>query len=157
ASEDGTGRGSPLVVETLRSHPRPGSNSLGALSFTERRREGGRNLETIEELAYTLRNPGDGGGGASLAQVSTGAAGRRLTPKEWERLMGFEDDYTLIPYPRTNLAKDGPRYKAIGNSISVPTLRWIGRRIQMVDEILQRAQQDGQNPTGCSQSKGALP
>lgn len=50
--------------------------------------------------------------------------------------MGFQDDYTLIPYPRKKLAADGPRYKAIGNSISVPTLRWIGRRIQTVEAIL---------------------
>ena len=64
------------------------------------------------------------------------AAVRRLTPKEWERLMGFADDYTLIPYPRKKLAADGPRYKAIGNSISVPTLRWIGQRISKVDAIL---------------------
>ncbi len=64
------------------------------------------------------------------------AAVRRLTPKEWERLMGFDDDYTLIPYPRKKLAADGPRYKAIGNSISVPTLRWIGQRIERVDGII---------------------
>ena len=44
--------------------------------------------------------------------------------------------YTNIPYPRAKQAKDGPRYKAIGNSISVPTLRWIGQRIQTVEEVL---------------------
>lgn len=49
--------------------------------------------------------------------------------------MGLEDNYTLIPYPRLKLAADGPRYKAIGNSIAVPTLRWIGKRIQTVDEF----------------------
>ena len=59
---------------------------------------------------------------------------RRLTPRECERLQGFTDDYTLIPV-RGKLAADGPRYRAIGNSMAVPVMRWIGRRIQMVDAI----------------------
>jgi len=52
----------------------------------------------------------------------------RLTPREHERLQGFPDDYTLIPY-RGKPATDSPRFKALGNSIAVPVLRWIGRRI----------------------------
>ena len=59
---------------------------------------------------------------------------RRLTPREWERLQGFRDDYTLIPY-RGRSAADGPRYKALGNSKAVPVVRWIGRRIQMVEDM----------------------
>jgi DNA (cytosine-5)-methyltransferase 1 len=59
---------------------------------------------------------------------------RRLTPRECERLQGFPDDYTLIPY-RGKPAADGPRYKALGNSMAVPCMAWIGRRIQMVSEI----------------------
>jgi DNA (cytosine-5)-methyltransferase 1 len=59
---------------------------------------------------------------------------RRLTPRECERLQGFPDDYTLIPY-RGRPAADGPRYKALGNSMAVPCMRWIGRRIQIVDAI----------------------
>ena len=65
--------------------------------------------------------------------VSVGAAVRRLTPRECERLQGFPDDYTLIPY-RNKPAADGPRYKAMGNSMAVPVMRWIGERIQMVGE-----------------------
>jgi len=57
---------------------------------------------------------------------------RRLTPRECERLQGFPDDYTLIPY-RGKLAADGPRYKALGNSMAVPVMRWLGERIQKVD------------------------
>ena len=53
---------------------------------------------------------------------------RRLTPRECERLMGLDDDYTLITH-RGKPAADGPRYRAIGNSIAIPDLRWIGRRI----------------------------
>jgi len=58
---------------------------------------------------------------------------RRLTPRECERLQGFPDDYTLIPY-RNGMSKDGPRYKALGNAMAVPVVRWIGERIQMVTE-----------------------
>jgi DNA (cytosine-5)-methyltransferase 1 len=53
---------------------------------------------------------------------------RRLTPRECERLQGFPDDYTAIPY-RGKAAADGPRYTALGNSMAVPVMRWIGQRI----------------------------
>ena len=59
---------------------------------------------------------------------------RRLTPRECERLQGLPDDYTFIPY-RGKSAADGPRYRAIGNSMAVPVMRWIGERIQLVDGI----------------------
>jgi DNA (cytosine-5)-methyltransferase 1 len=63
---------------------------------------------------------------------------RRLTPRECERLQGFPDDYTLVPY-RNKLASDGPRYKALGNSMAVPVMRWIGERIGMVESVTERA------------------
>jgi DNA (cytosine-5)-methyltransferase 1 len=52
---------------------------------------------------------------------------RRLTPLECERLQGFPDNYTAIPK-----AKDGPRYKALGNSMARNCMEWIGQRIQLV-------------------------
>lgn len=57
---------------------------------------------------------------------------RRLTPRECERLQGFPDDYTLIPIRGKSAADcpDGPRYKALGNSMAVPCMRWIGERIE---------------------------
>ena len=60
---------------------------------------------------------------------------RRLTPKECERLQGFPDDWTKIPYrgKPADECPDGPRYKAIGNSMAVPVMRWIGERIAMAD------------------------
>ncbi len=61
---------------------------------------------------------------------------RRLTPRECERLQGFPDDYTLVEY-RGKPAADGPRYKALGNSMAVPVMRWIGKRIAAVDAILR--------------------
>ncbi len=51
--------------------------------------------------------------------------------RECERLQGFPDDYTAIPY-RGKPASDGPRYKALGNSMAVPVMRWIGERIGQV-------------------------
>jgi len=65
------------------------------------------------------------------------AAVRRLTPIECERLQGFPDDFTQIPW-RNKPAEDcpdGPRYKAMGNSMAVPVMRWIGERIQMVESL----------------------
>ena len=55
---------------------------------------------------------------------------RRLTPVECERLQGFPDGYTNIAWRKRNEAPDGPRYKALGNSMAVPCMRWIGERIQ---------------------------
>lgn len=69
----------------------------------------------------------------SHAVISTSAV-RRLTPRECERLQGFPDDYTLVPH-RKKPAADGPRYKALGNSMAVPVMRWIGERIQHVEGI----------------------
>lgn len=64
---------------------------------------------------------------------------RRLTPTECERLQGFPDGYTAIPYKgkTERNCSDGPRYKALGNSWAVPCVRWIGRRIQMVEDIIK--------------------
>ena len=62
---------------------------------------------------------------------------RRLTPTECERLQGFPDGFTQIPYrnkPAEN-CPDGPRYKALGNSMAVPVMRWIGERIQAVEAL----------------------
>jgi DNA (cytosine-5)-methyltransferase 1 len=66
--------------------------------------------------------------------VATNMAVRRLTPRECERLQGFPDDYTLVEY-RKKPAADGPRYRALGNSMAVPVMRWIGERIQQVDRL----------------------
>ena len=54
---------------------------------------------------------------------------RRLTPVECERLQGFPDGYTNIPWREKPESPDGPRYKALGNSWAVPVVRWIGQRI----------------------------
>lgn len=66
--------------------------------------------------------------------VIQASAVRRLTPTECERLQGFPDGYTLIRV-RGKPAADRPRYKALGNSMAVPVMRWIGTRIQAVEVV----------------------
>jgi len=80
-------------------------------------------------------------GGVSLPLDTSGAslgvlqgAPRRLTPRECERLQGFPDDWTAIEH-RGRPAKDAPRYRAIGNSMAVPVMEWIGRRIELVSRV----------------------
>jgi DNA (cytosine-5)-methyltransferase 1 len=62
---------------------------------------------------------------------------RRLTPIECERLQGFPDNYTRIPYRNKEASDcpDGPRYKAMGNSMAVPVMRWIGERINLINNL----------------------
>jgi DNA (cytosine-5)-methyltransferase 1 len=133
ASEDGTG---PLLSDDLSLTRASRTNDqvlfTPAVAFTERGRADGRALETQEEVAYCLRNPGEGGGGSSRGSVSTASSVRRLTPTECERLQGFPDGWTAVPY-RGKPASDGPRYRALGNSMAVPVMRWLGERIALVD------------------------
>ena len=86
-----------------------------------------------EDVAFTVAATQD----QTLLQPSNYIV-RRLTPRECERLQGFPDDYTLIAYNGKPVEQcpDGPRYKALGNSMAVPVMRWIGERIQMVQDML---------------------
>ncbi len=84
------------------------------------------------ELSPSLEG---GGGGNNKPALLQHMAVRRLTPRECERLQGFPDDYTLIPF-RGKPAADGNRYKALGNSMAVPVMRWLGERIKLIDETM---------------------
>jgi len=75
----------------------------------------------------TLKARMDGGRHDGVMQPNM--AVRRLTPVECERLQGFPDGYTNIPWRKKDESPDGPRYKALGNSWAVPVVRWIGERI----------------------------
>ncbi|MCW5706917.1 MAG: DNA cytosine methyltransferase [Shinella sp.] len=120
-------------------------------SVALRGRDGGATAELGDEVASALRASG---GGSDKAHVLTCATGddfegrllpsnetgwsewagwrvRRLMPVECERLQGMPDNYTQVPY-RGKPAADGPRYKAIGNSMAVPCVEWLGRRIAQV-------------------------
>lgn len=209
ASEDGTGRGTPIVPVCIHSDAigrtgdakTPSLDAAGALrirdpgigivedgssynlmangqphavAFQERGRDGGRSVEWQEDLAYSLNAPAGGGrrqemniawsimpqnsskdykarevdvaqplmaggpvggnqGGDFIQQAW---AVRRLTPRECERLQGFPDDFTSVPYNGKSAA-DGPRYKALGNSMAVNAMRWIGQRIDIMEQLIQ--------------------
>lgn len=106
---------------------------VGALAI--RGREDGSSLEArYDGTSNAILTPSGGRGGIGVGAIHVNMAVRRLTPKECERLQGFPDGYTDIPVGKKNKpAPDGPRYKALGNSMAVPCMRWLGRRIAMVD------------------------
>lgn len=86
--------------------------------------------------ALTTRSAAEEDGtGRGNPIVNAGMAVRRLTPVECERLQGFPDDYTRIPWKKKSAEEcpDGGRYKALGNSMAVNCMRWIGRRIELVE------------------------
>lgn len=179
ASEDGTGRGTPLVpvafntvatldartnaggfpgsdgaagghvvpvafaiqAGALRTNPNSGPDGIGvqadhaytlearaevqAIAFQSKQSASAK-CPSFDEVAPTLDVAKAGGMAAQI-----GMAVRRLTPRECERLQGFPDDYTAIPWrgKPADQCPDGPRYKALGNSWAVPCVRWIGQRI----------------------------
>lgn len=109
---------------------------MPAIAFQERGRADGPNLEIGGDIAFALTAP-KGGGRAQERNVLTPTMSvRRLTERECERLQGFSDGHTDVPY-RGKPAAGGPRYKAIGNSWAVPVVAWIGRRIDAVEAIRQ--------------------
>lgn len=186
-SEDGTGRGTPLVpvafdskasqpqaledgvTPTLRAMNHAGihANAGGqmAVAFDMRGREGG----AMPEGPHDTANIRAASGGSSRSYVAQGQpvvafnarqdpdvsgdvahpigtkdtghgilhrwAVRRLTPLECERLQGFPDGYTDVPYRGRSQTPDGPRYKALGNSFAVNVVDWIGQRIELVEKM----------------------
>lgn len=145
---EGTGSAIQNSSNTLVSQP---------VAFQERGREGGRNVETQEEIAYSLNASAQGGRRNEMNVLDTAWRVRRLTPEECELLQGFPIGYTLLPAKGGRLRKgpdlaqtiaylldlgmdeltaiqcahspDGPRYKALGNSWAINVVRWIGKRI----------------------------
>lgn len=86
------------------------------------------------DVAQPFMARGPVGGNQGGDYVAQAWAVRRLTPRECERLQGFPDDFTAITY-RGKPAADGPRYKALGNSMAVNVMRWIGERIAYVEAV----------------------
>jgi DNA (cytosine-5)-methyltransferase 1 len=84
----------------------------------------------VEPTGPLLKGSPTGGGRPLPAVCFSPMQVRRLTPVECERLQGFPDGYTNIPWRGKPESPDGPRYKALGNSWAVPNVRWIGERIQ---------------------------
>jgi DNA (cytosine-5)-methyltransferase 1 len=98
---------------------------LDGVAVHENQRSECREMDQSQGLTKGGGKPGQGYPAARQAGCV-----RRLTPVECERLQGFPDDYTLIPWKKA-AAPDGPRYKALGNSMAVPVMRWIGLRLHL--------------------------
>jgi DNA (cytosine-5)-methyltransferase 1 len=142
ASEDGTGRGTPLVPIAFHPTQEPIS-SVGVVHALGTGSSGGCASAAVAfDAAPTLTSANNPSRSPQSAEVTMQVAAvhrasmqvRRLTPRECERLMGFGDYYTLVPY-RGKPAADGPRYKALGNSMAVNVMDWIGQRIATVEEL----------------------
>ncbi|WP_313033754.1 DNA cytosine methyltransferase [Stenotrophomonas acidaminiphila] len=159
ASEDGTGRGTPLVpvlpfdTTQITSATNGSSPKLGdpchplcagahapAIAFDCK--ASGQAGFGVGDIASTMRSMDHAdshqNGGGHLA-VQQGMQVRRLTPRECERLQGAPDDWTLVPNVKGKPMADGPRYRMLGNSFAVPVIRWIGQRIQIAHTWLLRA------------------
>ena len=102
-----------------------------------------RNQSVSDDVTMTLQSKSNGGYSLNYQPgiLQPTMAIRRLTPTECERLQGFPDGWTKIPYRNKpeEVCPDGPRYKACGNSMAVPVMRWIGERIQMVEQLMKDA------------------
>lgn len=130
------GADASAIAPTLRSMGHDGSHAngggqvaiaiqAGAIKENPNHGPDGIGVRTNDQ-AYTLEAR------AEVQAVAVASAVRRLTPMECERLQGFPDNHTLIPW-RGKMAPDGPRYKALGNSMAVPVMRWIGERISQMN------------------------
>jgi DNA (cytosine-5)-methyltransferase 1 len=99
------------------------------LAFKPGQSEAAGGTFVTEEFAPTLQAQNNGS--TAVPAISRASAVRRLTPTECERLQGFPDNHTLIPWKKkpASACPDGPRYKALGNSMAVPCMAWIGNRI----------------------------
>lgn len=100
-----------------------------------------RNQSVSDDVTSTLQSKSNGGYSLNYQPgvLQPTMAIRRLTPTECERLQGFPDGWTKIPYRNKpeEVCPDGPRYKACGNSMAVPVMRWIGKRIEMVEQLMK--------------------
>jgi DNA (cytosine-5)-methyltransferase 1 len=149
ASEDGTGRGTPLVPVAFSAKDYGADASsiaptLRAMGHGDSHANGGGQVAVAQPICTDMRGHGDGLTAPTLRAketandfapmvTQTAMQVRRLTPVECERLQGFPDSYTNIPWRKKDESPDGPRYKALGNSMAVPVMRWIGERIAKVD------------------------
>ena len=105
-------------------------------AYAEEKQGGGKGFLGQEELSATLSTRNDQFLHTEDSHMN-GLTIRRLTPLECERLQGFPDGWTDIPWRGREHAPDGPRYKALGNSMAVPVMRWIGEGIQLVEEAAE--------------------
>jgi DNA (cytosine-5)-methyltransferase 1 len=142
-----------IQAGALRTNPASGPDGVGIQEHIAYTLEAGAEVQAIAfsckdngadatvELSPTLRSMGHAGshqnGGGQMA-IFWRMVVRRLLPTECEALQGFDKNYTRVPNGKKMLA-DGPRYKALGNSMCVNVMRYIGERIQAAaNEVIER-------------------
>jgi DNA (cytosine-5)-methyltransferase 1 len=127
------GQTSATITEAVGGTNTSGPKVMHSIDFRN-------NRYNEEQIAGTLQSKESGGYSLNytMGVHQPPMAIRRLTPKECERLQGFPDDWTKVPYRNKDADQcpDGPRYKACGNSMAVPVMRWIGQRIQLIEKII---------------------
>ena len=150
AGEYGTGRGTLLVIDMGGNKGMNGGGiGVGAVAFHENQLAEVRTSDVAWALGSGGGKPGtrypavatpsgEAGATAPLDRRSGVMSVRRLTPRQREcaRLQGFPDSYLDITY-RGKPAADGNKYRALGNSMAVPVVSWLGKRIQLVEETMR--------------------
>lgn len=121
------------IAHTLgRNHGQENAIFSEPFTLAIRGRNEGSTVEIRNDgVANALLTPNGGRAGMGVGAISWGMQVRRLMPVECERLQGFPDNHTQISWRGKEATEcpDGPRYRAIGNSMAVPVMRWIGERI----------------------------
>lgn len=137
---DDTGSHPPLrSMGHLGGHQNAGGHA--AVAFSIMPMNSGKDYKARPtEVAQPLMAGGPTGGNQGGDYVAAAWAVRRLSCRECERLQGFRDDYTDVPYRGRNETPDGPRYKALGNSMAVNVMEWIGARIALVEDVIGGAE-----------------
>jgi DNA (cytosine-5)-methyltransferase 1 len=141
----GNSQGNLAVAFTTEQTPK--FNQDQALTLTKQSPTGGGQPQCVMHsvVAPTLTAANDPSRSPQSSEVTqqvysvyqSSMAVRRLTPVECERLQGFSDNYTDIK-SKGKPTPDGPRYKALGNSMAVPVMAWIGQRIEQVEAICKQ-------------------
>ena len=123
--------GDGLIVGALAADA--GAQQQNYVAFAMRGREEG-NVPEVNGDGSVVAGLRAASGGSTRDMIACSSVVRRLTPTECERLQGFPDGWTQVPVGNKPTA-DGPRYKQLGNSMAVPVMAWIGRRIAMVERL----------------------
>jgi DNA (cytosine-5)-methyltransferase 1 len=168
-SEDGTGRGTPIVIDRAAFNQGVNAQYEPHIEATETMdtliSKGPHAVGVAQPIAFQpgnlMRRAGsdpsteafptikcDAGDQSPHVATVTPMAVRRLTPEECEALQGFPKGYSRIPWKGKPASEcpDGPRYKACGNSMAVPVMRWVGERIALVDKLISQTQPEQPKP-----------
>ena len=120
----------PTLVQTLTASMGTGGNRVPPVYCAS---DSGAHMSVGHDLAPTLTAHDANSACFTNIFSDEGCSVRRLTPVECERLQGFPDRYTDVPWRGSSHAPDSRRYKALGNSMAVPVMRWIGEGIELVN------------------------